>query len=151
MCVEEVISLVCQESNWVIDSGASTHSTARKDLFTLDMCNDVVAKVNSWEIVCLETTNEHYLWKLLNISLTCELILFPHASSTIRAYDMMVSKGGKSVPHCKWCNQRSTLWIMKDCDKIGLATWARKDSWCWLIRIFLRVWRMVLWKDVLIA
>jgi hypothetical protein len=63
---DEVVNLACHETSWVIDSGASTHVTSQRDLFTsytagdfgiVKMGNNAVAKVVGIGDVCLEMTN----------------------------------------------------------------------------------------------
>lgn len=62
----DVINLANHETSWVIDSGASTHATSRKDFFTsytpgrfgfVKMGNDGEAEVVGIGDVCLETSN----------------------------------------------------------------------------------------------
>ena len=63
---ENVINLACDETSWVIDTGASLHVTSRKELFTsytsgdfgvLKMGNDGLVQVVGMGDVCLETNN----------------------------------------------------------------------------------------------
>ena len=62
----DVVNFACQETSWVIDSGASIHATPRKDFFTsytsndfgsVRMGNDGLAKPIGMGDVCLETSN----------------------------------------------------------------------------------------------
>ena len=62
----DIVNLAYDETSWVIDSGASTHITSRKEFFTsytagdfgvVKMGNDGVAKVIGIGDVCLETNN----------------------------------------------------------------------------------------------
>ncbi|RVW62633.1 Retrovirus-related Pol polyprotein from transposon TNT 1-94 [Vitis vinifera] len=62
----DVVNFACQETSWVIDSGASIHATPRKDFFTsytsgdfgsVRMGNDGSAKAIGMGDVCLETSN----------------------------------------------------------------------------------------------
>ena len=62
----DVVNLVCHETSWVIDSGASVHATSWKDYFTsyiagdfgnVKMCNDGLAKAIGIGDVCLLTNN----------------------------------------------------------------------------------------------
>ncbi|WJZ95591.1 hypothetical protein VitviT2T_014350 [Vitis vinifera] len=61
-----VVNFVCQETSWVIDSGASIHATPWKDFLTsytsgdfgsVKMGNDGSAKAIGMGDVCLETSN----------------------------------------------------------------------------------------------
>ncbi|RVW19193.1 Retrovirus-related Pol polyprotein from transposon TNT 1-94 [Vitis vinifera] len=62
----DVVNFACQETSWVIDSGASIHATPRKDFFTsytfsdfgsVRMGNDGLAKAIGMGDVRLETSN----------------------------------------------------------------------------------------------
>ena len=62
----DVVNFACQETSWVIDSGASIHATPRKDFFTsytsgdfgsVRMGNDGSAKAIGMRDVRLETSN----------------------------------------------------------------------------------------------
>ena len=62
----DVVNFACQETSWVIDSGASIHATPRKDFFTsytsgdfgsVRMGNDGSAKAIGMGNVRLETSN----------------------------------------------------------------------------------------------
>ncbi|KAK0589658.1 hypothetical protein LWI29_016911 [Acer saccharum] len=63
---DDSINFACQDTSWVIDSGASIHATSRRDFFTsythgdfgnVKMGNDGLAKVVGIGDVCLEMTN----------------------------------------------------------------------------------------------
>ena len=63
---ENLINVACDDSGWVIDSGASFHVTSRKDFFSsytlgdfgvLKMGNNDTSKVVGIGTVCLETSN----------------------------------------------------------------------------------------------
>ena len=64
VCEDDCINFVGQESNWVIDSGASFHMTSRVDFFTtytegdygfVRMGNEGLSKIIGMGNVCLET------------------------------------------------------------------------------------------------
>ncbi|KAL4296424.1 hypothetical protein GQ457_12G004830 [Hibiscus cannabinus] len=61
ICDKNLINLVCEETTWVIDTGASTHVTSRRDFFTsytpgdfgvLKMGNDGLVTVTGMEMAC---------------------------------------------------------------------------------------------------
>ena len=63
---EDGINLVCDETSWIVDSGAAFHVTSRKEFFTsytpgdfgvLKMGNDGLSKVVGTGTVCLEIGN----------------------------------------------------------------------------------------------
>ncbi|KAJ4718977.1 Retrovirus-related Pol polyprotein from transposon TNT 1-94 [Melia azedarach] len=63
---DDVVNLMCHETSWVIDSGASIHATSRKEFFTsytsgdfgdVKMGNNGLAKAIGMGDVCLETNN----------------------------------------------------------------------------------------------
>ncbi|KAI9201238.1 hypothetical protein LWI28_020595 [Acer negundo] len=63
---DDVVNLACHETSWVIDSGASIHSTSRRDFFTsytsgdfgdVKMGNNGIAKAIGMGDVCLGTNN----------------------------------------------------------------------------------------------
>ena len=60
-----MINIACDESSWVMDTGAASHVTSRKDFFssytpgdfgTLSMGNDTVCKVVGIGTICLKTS-----------------------------------------------------------------------------------------------
>jgi len=64
---ENLINVACDDSSWVVDSGASFHVTSRKDFFSsytpgdfgvLKMGNNDTSKVVGIGTVCLKTNNE---------------------------------------------------------------------------------------------
>lgn len=64
--VDENVNLSCDEVDWVVDSGASTHATSQRDLFStyeagdfgiVRMGNNDQAKVVGMGNVCVETSN----------------------------------------------------------------------------------------------
>ncbi|KAK8524988.1 hypothetical protein V6N12_029838 [Hibiscus sabdariffa] len=66
ICDKNLINLVCEETTWVIDTGASTHVTSRKDFFTsytpgdfgvLKMGNDGLVTVTGMGDVSLVSNN----------------------------------------------------------------------------------------------
>lgn len=63
---DDVVNVACQETNWVIDSGAFIHATSTNDIFTsyaagdfgtTKIGNDGLAKVIGIGDVCLEMDN----------------------------------------------------------------------------------------------
>ncbi|KAJ0020602.1 hypothetical protein Pint_31448 [Pistacia integerrima] len=63
---DDVINVACHKTSWVIDNGASIHTTSRKDLFTsyvvgdfgtVKIDNNGLAKVIGIRDVCLEMDN----------------------------------------------------------------------------------------------
>lgn len=65
-CGENAINLVCDESRWFVDSGATSHVTPKKELFSsytpgnfemLKMGNDNEVEVLGIGTVCLESSN----------------------------------------------------------------------------------------------
>ncbi|KAJ4721123.1 Retrovirus-related Pol polyprotein from transposon TNT 1-94 [Melia azedarach] len=63
---DDVVNLMCHETSWVIDSGASIHATSRKEFFTsytsgdfgdVKMGNNGLAKAIGMRDVLLETNN----------------------------------------------------------------------------------------------
>ncbi|KAF7149741.1 hypothetical protein RHSIM_Rhsim02G0038500 [Rhododendron simsii] len=65
VCDESCVNLVCQDTNWVIDSGASFHVTSRADFFTfynegdlgcVRMGNEGLSKIVGMGNICLETS-----------------------------------------------------------------------------------------------
>ncbi|VVB01953.1 unnamed protein product [Arabis nemorensis] len=61
----DAINVACQDTSWVVDSGATTHAISQRDLFTtytpgsygsVKMGNDAVAKVAGIGDICLETS-----------------------------------------------------------------------------------------------
>lgn len=66
VCDENLINVVCHETSWIVDSGASHHVTSRKEFFTsytsgdfgtLKMGNNGLSKVVGFGNVCLLTNN----------------------------------------------------------------------------------------------
>ena len=62
---DDVINIACQDSSWVVDSGATTHATSQRDLFStytsgsygsVKMGNDGLAQVVGIGDICLETS-----------------------------------------------------------------------------------------------
>ena len=60
-----MINIACDESSWVVDIGAASHVTSRKDFFssytpgdfgTLSMGNETVSRVVGIGTICLETS-----------------------------------------------------------------------------------------------
>ncbi|KAF3624479.1 putative CBL-interacting protein kinase 5-like isoform 1 [Capsicum annuum] len=67
---ENIIIIACDESSWVVDSGAASHVTSRIDFFssytlgdfrTLTMGNETVSKVVGIDTIYLETSTESKL------------------------------------------------------------------------------------------
>ncbi|KAK9005531.1 hypothetical protein V6N11_042959 [Hibiscus sabdariffa] len=67
ICDENVVNLACDETSWVIDTGASIHVTSRRDFFTsytpsdfgvLKMDNDSLVSVTSMGDVSLVSNND---------------------------------------------------------------------------------------------
>ncbi|KAF3622351.1 putative triacylglycerol lipase 2-like [Capsicum annuum] len=67
---ENIIIIACDESSWVVDSGAASHVISRIDFFssytlgdfrTLTMGNETVSKVVGIDTICLETSTESKL------------------------------------------------------------------------------------------
>lgn len=65
-CDDNVVNLICNESSWFVDSGATFHIAPRKELFSsytpgnfgkLKLGNNHVVVVLYIEIVCLESNN----------------------------------------------------------------------------------------------
>jgi len=61
----DMINISCDESSWVVDTGAASHVTSRKDFFssytpgdfgTLSMGNETVSRVVGIGAICLETS-----------------------------------------------------------------------------------------------
>ena len=61
----DMINIACDESSWVVDTGAAYHVTSRKDFFsfytpgdfgTLSMGNETVSRVVGIGTICLETS-----------------------------------------------------------------------------------------------
>lgn len=61
----DLINIACDESSWVVDSGAASHVTSRKEFFssytqgdfgTLSMGNETVSRVAGVGTICLETS-----------------------------------------------------------------------------------------------
>ena len=62
---EDMINIACDESRWVMDTGAASHVTSRKNFFssftpgdfgTLSMANETVSRVVGIGTICLETS-----------------------------------------------------------------------------------------------
>ena len=60
-----MINIACDEPSWVVDTGAASHVTSRKDFFssytpgdfgTLNMGNETVSRVVGMGTICLETS-----------------------------------------------------------------------------------------------
>ena len=60
-----MINIACDESSWIVDTGAASHVTSRKDFFssytpgdfgTLSMGNETVSRVVGIGIICLGTS-----------------------------------------------------------------------------------------------
>ena len=60
-----MMNIACDESNWVVDTGAASHVTSRKDFFssytpgdfgTLSMGNETIYRVGRIGTICLKTS-----------------------------------------------------------------------------------------------
>ena len=63
--MKDMINISCDESSWVVDTGAASHVTSRKDFFssytpgdfgTLSMSNETVSRVVGIGTICLKTS-----------------------------------------------------------------------------------------------
>lgn len=88
-----MINVACDDTVWVLDSGACFHVTSMKEFFTsyilgnfgvLKMSNDEVSKVIGIRTICLETQNETKL-ELKNVKHAPDIRL--HLISTSKLDD----------------------------------------------------------------
>ncbi|KAK8999646.1 hypothetical protein V6N11_070805 [Hibiscus sabdariffa] len=128
ICDENLVNLACDETSWVIDTGASTHVTSRRDFFTsytpcdfgvVKMGNDGLVPVTAWEMLACDGQ-----WKLNKASL---VVARGKKSSSFYLMQASTSRDSVNVT----VNDRSTeLWHkrLSHMSEKGLNCVAKKNQ-----------------------
>ncbi|KAL6334059.1 hypothetical protein AAG906_001815 [Vitis piasezkii] len=116
----DVVNFACQETSWVIDSGASIHATPRKDFFTsytsgdfgsVRMGNDGSAKAIGMGDVRLETSNGTML-TLKNLDDEGFCNTFRDSRWKLTRGSMVIAKGNKTRVAFKTLRHtRKPIWV----------------------------------------